>query len=166
MRCTKVLSDSTLKEGSSCSVGSVVDSSVCSVGLTRTYTEMLAEAEGSANERFKVSAQRPTALVGDEAAANKALEVDRARDIADGVFVVRVDFFLEAPPWPWFGVELIRPPMVAYLGLLRDDFFPGVFPDRIVGCCFGGWCWECWWWVGGGWRVVVVGMCLALKMSK
>jgi hypothetical protein len=131
---------------------------------------MLAEAEGSANERFKVSAQRPTALVGDEAAANKALEVDRARDIADGVFVVRVDFFLEAPPWPWFGVELIRPPMVAYLGLLRDDFFPGVFPDRIVGCCFGGWCWECWWWVGGGWRVVVVGMCLAenffIQMSK
>lgn len=106
---------------------------------------MLAEAEGSANERFKVSAQRPTALVGDEAAANKALEVDRARDSADGVFVVRVDFFWEAPPWPWFGVELIRPPMVAYLGLLRDDFFPGVFPDRIVGCCFGGWCWECWW---------------------
>ena len=105
---------------------------------------MLAEAEGSENERFKVSAQRPTALVGDEAAANNALEVDLARDIADGVFVVRVDFFLllvmEAPSRPWFGVEFIRPPMVAYLGLLRDDFFLGVFPDRIVGCCFGaGW---------------------------
>ena len=120
---------------------------------------MLAEAEGSANERFKVSAQRPTALVGDEAAANKALEVDRARDIADGVFVVRVDFFLEAPPWPWFGVELIRPPMVAYLGLLRDDFFPGVFPDRIVGCCFGGWCWECWWVVA----LLSLGCCVLIE---